>query len=126
MSGFQAPTTLTPPTGDQPISTPDGRPTFYMLQWMQRLQSLIGQPGGTSGGGGSGGGGGATISEQVSILNSEVAGALSLAFAPPTQQARRSGVTADEVLAIGTAAPPLAVSPATIAAFRAQIWFGNG
>lgn len=122
MSGFQAPTTLTPPTGDQPISTPDGRPTFYMLQWMQRLQSLVGQPGGSAGSGGSG----ATISEQVSTLNSEVSGALSLAFAPPTQQARKSSLTADEVLAIETVVPPLAVSPAMIAAFRAQVWFGRG
>lgn len=125
MSGFRAPTELTPATGDQPISTPDGRPTFYMLSWMQRIQSFLGQPGGggTSGGGS---GGGATISEQLSTLNSEVAGALSLAFASPGQQGRKSSVTAEEVLAIGTVAPPLAVSPATIAAFRAQIWFGNG
>lgn len=127
MSGFRAPTELTPATGDQPISTPDGRPTFYMLSWMQRIQSFLGQPG--SGGPGAGGvgsgGGGVTVSEQLNILNSEVTLALAQSFAP-SRQDRKSSVTAEEVLAMRTVEPALAVSSATIAAFRAQIWFGNG
>lgn len=123
MSGFRAPTELTPATGDQPISDPDGRPTFYMLSWMQRIQSFLGQPGGSTGSGS--GGGGVTVSEQLNTLNSEVAAALSLSFAPARQE-RRSSVTAEEVLASVTTTPALAVAPATIAAFRAQIWFGNG
>jgi len=120
-TGFQAPTELTPATGDQPISAPDGRPTFYMLSWMQRIQSFLGQPGGSGGGGA----GGVTVSEQISILNSEIASLSAQVALPAAAQNRKSSITAEEVLAMMTNAPSLAVSPATIAAFRAQIWFGN-
>lgn len=116
-SQFLAPGALAPATGDQPLVGPDGRPTFYMLQWMQRVVSYLGQPSGSS----------ETITEQIGTIGAEAALALAQSVTNNTTSVSTSVTAAASAAAIGAvqalAAPNIA--PA-IARFRAQLWFAAG
>ena len=121
-ASFRAPSALSAPTGDQPLTNTDGRPTFYMLQWMQRIQSYLGQPTDPPAGY-------YTVTEQLDNLAAEVAIATymrqsgtsgsgaSITGAEAIEAAAKAGLSA------GAALPP---SAGSIARYRAQIWYGNG
>jgi hypothetical protein len=82
-----APQRIVPPLADQPISgTEDGRPSYPMIQWMQRISAQVG-PVVTTGTPGTAGGSGApgfSLSEQVSNLTTVVNQMVTAGFTDPT------------------------------------------
>lgn len=73
MSGTApAPQRIVPPLPDQPITNPDGRASYPMTQWMQRLAAFVGPVPTTGGSGGSGGSSGVSLSQQITNLTSTV------------------------------------------------------
>lgn len=76
-----------PPLADQPIAgTGDGRPSYIMTQWMQRVSQEVSPASGASGGSG---GGPTTLYEQVQNLTTTVAQALTIqGFADPSLPAQ--------------------------------------
>lgn len=119
-ASFRAPSALSAPTGDQPLTNTDGRPTFYMLQWMQRIQSYLGQPTDPPAGY-------YTITEQLNGLASDVAAATFAGSAAQPSSGLTTRQAIEAAAKVGNApASSAAPSAGAIAAYRAQIWFAAG